>query len=400
MTADGPMPPLDSRHYYEDEDRHGNVRRYFRQRIPGTAKYRKVRLREKPDTPEFLEEFAAARAGRPYLRKGEQPKAPPPPKVVERSLRWLIQKYYKESLEFRAYDEDTKSVRRNILKALCNEPVSDTDQREVGDLPCDIPEDKIIVLVKRKAETSINSANARLKAIRKLSEWAVAEKPPLMVRNVAKGIDLLKAPKTGGHHTWDVAEIEQYVERHPPGTKAYLALWLFLLFGQRISDVAKFGRQHIRKPEHIAAKLREIHAGRWLAFRQHKNRNRSPVDLVVPILAQLEDVLAVSKKAGVLGDLTFLETSFGKPFTVKGLGNWFETQCLAAKVPGRAHGLRKAGATLAAQNGATPHQLMAIFGWKTLAQAELYTKAVQQQLMAGGAMNLLVFTPGGQESNQ
>ncbi|MBR0967913.1 hypothetical protein JQ554_27120 [Bradyrhizobium diazoefficiens] len=87
--------------------------------------------------------------------------------------------------------------------------------------------------------------------------------------------------------------------------------------------------------------------------------------------------------------MTFLETAHGKPHTVKGLGNWFADRCKEAGVPGRAHGLRKAGATLAAQNGATPHQLMAIFGWKTLSQAELYTKAVQQQLMAGGAMNLL-----------
>jgi integrase len=397
MTADGPMPPIDARYYYEDEDRHGNVRRYFRRRIAGTTKFRKVRLREEPGSPEFHEEFAAALAGRPYLGKGAAAAPPPAPKVVERSLRWLVQRYYRDSLEFRAYDEETKKVRRNILKALCGEPVSDDDKREIGDLPCEIPEDKIIVLVKRKAETSVNSANARLKAIRKLSEWAVAEKPPLMVRNVAKGIDLLKAPRTGGHHTFDVAEIEQYCERHPPGTKAWLALWLFLLLGQRISDVAKFGRQHIRRPDHVSPKLREIHPGRWLAFRQHKNRNRSPVDLVIPILPQLEEVLAVSKQAGVLGDMTFLETGFRKPFTVKGLGNWFGDRCLEAKVPGRAHGLRKAGATISAQNGATPHQLMAIFGWKTLAQAELYTKAVQQQLMAGGAMNLLVFTPGGQE---
>lgn len=397
MTADGSMPPIDARYYYEDQDRHGNTRRYFRRRIPGTAKLRKVRLREKPGSAEFHEEFAAAMAGRPYVRKGEKAAPPPAPKVVERSLRWLVQRYYRDSLEFRGYDEETKKVRRRILKALCNEPVSQDDKREIGDLPCDISEAAILVLIKRKADTSINSANARLKAIRKLSEWAVAEKPPLMVRNVAKGVALLKAPKTGGHHTFDVAEIEQYCERHPPGTKGYLALHLFLLLGQRISDVAKFGRQHIRRADQVAPRLREIHPGRWLAFRQHKNRNRSPVDLVIPILPQLEEVFTISRQTGVLGELTFLETGVGKPFTVKGLGNWFGDRCFEAKVPGRAHGLRKAGATISAQNGATSHQLMAIFGWKTLAQAELYTKAVQQQLMAGGAMNLLVFTPGGQQ---
>ncbi|MCK1735716.1 hypothetical protein IVA79_17615 [Bradyrhizobium sp. 138] len=35
---------------------------------------------------------------------------------------------------------------------------------------------------------------------------------------------------------------------------------------------------------------------RWLAFRQHKNRNKDPVDLVIPILPQLESVLGASRR--------------------------------------------------------------------------------------------------------
>ncbi|MDA9445795.1 hypothetical protein XI01_03415 [Bradyrhizobium sp. CCBAU 21360] len=66
-----------------------------------------------------------------------------------------------------------------------------------------------------------------------------------------------------------------------------------------------------------------------------------------------------------------------------------------AGVPGRAHGLRKAGATMAAENRAAPHQLKAIFGWRTLSQAELYTEKVRQQVLAGGVMNLIAFVPGG-----
>ncbi|QPF81618.1 hypothetical protein IC762_17475 [Bradyrhizobium genosp. L] len=391
------MPDLDQRYYYKDQDRHGNWRHYFRRRIPGSRKYRKVRLRQKPGTIEFLEEFAAAMAGRPYIKAGEKPR-PPEPKVVEKSLRWLVEKYQRESLEFRGYDGETKKNRVRIFKALCRELVSEDDKREIGDLPCDIPQEKIELLVNRKALTSINAANHRLKAIRKMSEWAVKQKPPLIGANRAKAVDLLRAPQTGGHHTWTVPEIETYCERHPPGTKAHLALMLFLLLGQRISDVSKFGKQHIRRPEHVAAPLRLIHPGRWLDFRQHKNRNSAPVDLVIPILPQLEAVLEQARSAGALGTMTFLETEYGKPHTVKGLGNWFADRCNEAKVPGRAHGLRKAGATLAAQNLATPHQLMAIFGWRTLQQAELYTKAVQQQMMAGGAMNLLAFTPGGQNN--
>jgi hypothetical protein len=63
-----------------------------------------------------------------------------------------------------------------------------------------------------------------------------------------------------------------------------------------------------------------------------------------------------------------------------------------------AHWLRKAGAVIAAENGATPHQLMAIFGWRTLKEAERYTKAVQQKKIAAGAMNLLVAGRSGNES--
>jgi hypothetical protein len=57
---------------------------------------------------------------------------------------------------------------------------------------------------------------------------------------------------------------------------------------------------------------------------------------------------------------------------------------------GRAHGLRKAGAATAAENGATAHQLMSIFGWLTMAEAERYTREPERKRMAGDAMNLVV----------
>jgi site-specific recombinase XerD len=89
--------------------------------------------------------------------------------------------------------------------------------------------------------------------------------------------------------------------------------------------------------------------------------------------------------------LTFLVTEYGQPYTPAGFGNWFRKQCDAADLSLRcaAHGLRKAGATIAAENGATPHQLKAIFGWSTLKQPELYTKAVEQKRVAAESMGLL-----------
>jgi integrase len=373
-----------SKYLYEDPDRHGNMRLYFRQRIPGSNRYRKVRLRETPGTPQFLEEFGAALAGRPYGDAKNRPV--PPPKIVANSLRWLIQEYYKRSVTFKSYDEETKKVRRNLLKALCEEPVVEGSDQQVGDLPYNIPEDKIELLRDRKE--GVYAANARLKAIRQLFKWAASTKPvKLLPRNHAADVPLLPEPETDGHHTWSVDEIQQYIARHPIGTKAHLVLMLFLLTGQRISDVAKLGKQHIRKPENVAPALRKDHPGRWLGFTQHKNRKKAPVHLVIPLLPLLERVL----EASPCGSMTFIETEFGKPHSIKGLGNWFADQCVLAGVPGRAHGLRKAGATIAAENGATPYHLMSIFGWKTLEQAELYTKKVRQQLIAGGSMRLIDF---------
>src|SRR5262245_57318733 len=75
----------------------------------------------------------------------------------------------------------------------------------------------------------------------------------------------------------------------------------------------------------------------------------------------------------------------------EGFGSKFRAWCDEAELPHcTAHGLRKAGAVIAAENGATPHQLMAIFGWRTLKEAERYTKAVQEKKVAASAMNLLV----------
>jgi hypothetical protein len=50
-------------------------------------------------------------------------------------------------------------------------------------------------------------------------------------------------------------------------------------------------------------------------------------------------------------------------------------------------GLRKAGATIAAENGATDEPLMAIFGWTTKQQTTHYTRKAQRRRMAEHAIN-------------
>jgi integrase len=122
-----------------------------------------------------------------------------------------------------------------------------------------------------------------------------------------------------------------------------------------------------------------------LTFTQYKGRTRKPHKLVLPILPVLQTTIDVSP----CGDMTYLVNHLERPFTDAGFGNWFRDRCVEAGVTGRAHGLRKAGATIAANNGATAHQLMAIFGWDTLKMAEQYTRSADQRRLAEAAMHML-----------
>jgi integrase len=129
----------------------------------------------------------------------------------------------------------------------------------------------------------------------------------------------------------------------------------------------------------------------WIRYVPRKTRYKRMDATYKPLLPQLAEVIAQSPT----GDLTFLVTSFGKPFTPAGFSNWFRERCDEAGLPHcSAHGLRKAGATIAAESGATEQQLMAIFDWTTPAQAAVYTRKANRKKLAGGGMKLLA---GGSE---
>jgi integrase len=89
---------------------------------------------------------------------------------------------------------------------------------------------------------------------------------------------------------------------------------------------------------------------------------------------------------------TLLTTSFGKPFTVVGFGNWFRDRCDEAGLPKgiSAHGLRKATARRLADLGCSAHQIAAITGHATLAEVQRYTSAADRRRLAQEAMKKLI----------
>ena len=81
----------------------------------------------------------------------------------------------------------------------------------------------------------------------------------------------------------------------------------------------------------------------------------------------------------------------GKPLTKESFGTMFKTACVEARVFGKsAHGLRKIGATRAANNGATVNQLEALFGWSGGGMASLYTRGADRARLGLQAAGMLV----------
>ncbi len=179
----------------------------------------------------------------------------------------------------------------------------------------------------------------------------------------------ISVPK-GGFHTWTELEIAQYRNHWALGTKARLALEIFLWTAQRRGDAAAFGRKHL-----IDGHIEVTPA---------KTKNSSGTKLNLTAAPQLLEAIAAM---AVTGTETFLVNDYGKPFTVAGLGMRMREWCDAAGLPHcSAHGLRKAAARRAAEAGASNQELKAVGGWTTDRQVAVYTAAVEQKRMAEQAM--------------
>ena len=93
-------------------------------------------------------------------------------------------------------------------------------------------------------------------------------------------------------------------------------------------------------------------------------------------------------KAAPRDHVTIINTAFGKPFTVDGFSDFMRDAITSAGLPldAQPHGLRKAACRGLAEAGATAHQVMAVLGHTTLAEAERYTRDADQQQMPDDAI--------------
>lgn len=176
----------------------------------------------------------------------------------------------------------------------------------------------------------------------------------------------IKRPKIGKIRSWTEAEISAYEARWPIGSKQRLAFALFLYTGQRVSDVHRMTWADI--------------AANRIQVRQQKTGKQLSISLHTELLA----VLSVAPREHV----TILNTVYGRPFTVKGFGQWMRDAITEAGLPLKCqpHGLRKAAGRRLAEAGCTAKEIMSILGHETLAEAERYTEEANQEGLATAAV--------------
>ena len=317
---------------------------YFRRR-PGL----RIRLRGDYGSPDFIASYNAALVGIAAPQK--QTAAP------QGTLGWLVD-VYQMSSDWDRLSKATKSQRGNIYKAMLKKanydiPLTDIDQAAIERGKED------------RAKTPF-AANDWLKAMHALFKWGksarhVTADPTLGVKGFPH--------KTEGFHLWSEDEIARFEGYWPIGTRERLAFSIFLWTGLRRGDAVMLGRQHIREG------LITIRTG------------KTGQQIEIPVLQELQRIMDATPQKG----LTFIAKDDGSPMTKEGFGNWFRKACIAAGVSkGRAHGLRKASATNAAECGYTESELNAWYGWaEGSRQSATYTRKANRRKLTQAAARKL-----------
>lgn len=317
--------------------RHGAVVWYVR-----IGRGPKVRIRGTYGSDEFNEAYQAAIAG-------EKPRAPGAAK--KDTLQWLVD-LHRKSGYWSDLSPATRKQRENIFRQVT---------KASGDVAVASIGKQAIIKGRDRRKSTPSQARHFVDTMRSLFKWALDAN--LVKTDPTLGVST-KKPGKAGIPVWTDADIARYEDRWPRGTRERVMFDLFLYTGLRIGDVALLGKQHVRNG------VIEI------------DTEKTGMRVTIPMLAPL----AATLKVGPTGDMAYIATKTGQPILKNSLGNVFRVACRAAGVNKSAHGLRKAAATHAAEQGATVADLEAIFGWSGGQMASHYTRSANRKELAKKAM--------------
>jgi integrase len=334
-----PRPPR----LHRETNRHGKTVWYVR-----VGKGSRARIKGEYGSPEFESAYQVAASGeKPVGRAG----------TVHGTLRWLFD-LYRQTTAWTDLAKSTRYKREKIMMRVLE---------TAGDRPVSaITESAVIDGRERRAATPA-SAQAFIDTMHGLFKWAVKSKLASIDPTLNVKVET-KPKRKGGYPPWTDEDMTRFEARWPRGTRERLIFDILTYTGLRIGDAAVLGRQHVRNG---VIKI---------------DNEKTGMRVEIPILAPLRETI----DAGPTGDLAFIVTRRGTPWNKGALGTAFVEAARAAGIHGKsAHGLRKAAATRAAENGATERELEAIFGWSGGRMATHYTRSANRSRLAAGAIGKL-----------
>jgi integrase len=174
--------------------------------------------------------------------------------------------------------------------------------------------------------------------------------------------------KGEGFFPWEEVHIAQFRDCWVLGTKPRLALELVLWTGARRGDA-----RLLPPPKNGRIKGRAGKTGKEFDF------------AVAPMLARAIEAMPA------VGMVTLLVTEYGKPFSAAGFGHWFKEKCVEAGLPRcTLHGLRKALARRAADQGVGQQGLKALGQWSGDREVATYVAGADRRRLAGHALDAVI----------
>jgi integrase len=268
----------------------------------------------------------------------------------------LVQNYF-ESPSYLRLGQSTQIAYRRVIERFVRE--ENIGHRRVDQMN----RQHVATILARRAATP-GASNDLLKKIKILVGFAI--------KNGWRKDDpthKMEKFKGGEFHTWTDDEIALFERHWPADSKERIAFALLLYTGQRISDVVRISWHDIE--------------GNAIHIAQLKTKSK----LLIPLHPRLKCLLDAWRR----DHMVILATSFGKPFSNAGFGNWMADKIAAAGLPSECvtHGLRKAAARRLAEAGCTTMQIMSVTGHKSISEVERYTRAAQQKGLAEQAIRQL-----------
>ncbi len=330
------------------------------ERLPsGKIRYRFRRngklttLRGEPGSREFHEHYAALIDDVPMVT----------PKAVRGSIEWLVSLFL-DDLERKvaaklASPLTLKGKRHHLGRLIA----------EYGEQDANMPRSAVVKLADKLSATP-GAADNLLKAISGLYLWAI-QRDYVSCENPARDVKRL-SKKTTGFAPWSADDIATFLAFHGPGTTARRTLILAACTTARRGDLCQLGRQH------------EVMKGarKWLRWEQ----NKAPHEVVeMPMSgALLADLVGH-------GNLTYILTSFGAPYSAAGLGNAFRKWADDAGLKGRSlHGVRKGVASMLTAGGASSAEIDVLLGHEMGSpETKVYVRSAARAALAESVVDRL-----------